>query len=371
MSNNRFRILPFKGILRFFSLATALALLVSYISVFVHPEKFWPLQFFGLLYPILLLLSFFFLIYFLLKKSRWLLLPLLTILLGGKLHFRYVNLGFGEKLKIENAQSSFKLMSYNVRLFDFYLSSEEGKNVNKNNILNYVNAQQPDVLCFQEFFYTQESENFNTKDTLLALLKTKNYHDRVKFQKNKKRNFGISLISKYPILSKGEVSFPGTSSNYCIYADINLGKDTVRVYNTHLQSVRIKNDDVNFDLDDDEQTNLLRLKTTVRKLKTAYPVRIKQSRLILKHAATSPFPVVICGDFNDAPMSYTYNLFNKNYTDAFRNSGFGFGRTYAGKLPAGRIDYIWHNKSIASDNFNIQSETYSDHHAISAKIILP
>lgn len=371
MSNNHFRILPFRGILRLSSLLTALALVASYISVFVHPSTFWPLQFFGLLYPILLLISAFLLLYFILKKSKWLLLPLLSILLGGKLHFRYLNLGFGEKLKIENSESSFKLMSYNVRLFDFYLSSNESRNVNKNLILNFINNEQPDVLCFQEFFYAQESENFNTKDTLYTLLNTKNYHERVKFQKNKKRNFGISMYSKYPILAKGEVSFPSNSTNYCIYADINLGKDTVRVYNTHLQSVRIKNDDVNFDLDDDEETNYLRLKTTVSKLKQAYPVRIKQSELILKHAASSPFPVVICGDFNDAPMSYTYNLFNKTYTDAFRNSGFGFGRTYAGKLPAGRIDYIWHNKSIASENFTIQSATYSDHHAISAKIILP
>lgn len=294
-------------------------------------------------------------------------LPLVVILLGGKLHFRYINLGWGQQ---HNAEApSLKLMSYNVRLFDFYLSSAAKDYRVRDSIINYLQKENPDVLCLQEYFYTDGSTDFNMKKELKDLLQSKGYHERVRFQQNKKRNFGVSIFSKYPIVSKGEVSFPATATNYCIYADIKVNKDTLRVYNTHLQSVKIKEDDVNFNLDDDEETNLLRLKTTVRKLKNAYPARAEQAQLILKHAAASPFPVVICGDFNDPPISYTYNLFNKTYTDAFRNAGKGLGRTYAGKLPAGRIDYIWHSTSLNSKDFTVQKSQFSDHYAISAHII--
>ena len=82
----------------------------------------------------------------------------------------------------------------------------------------------------------------------------------------------------------------------------------------------------------------------------------------------SPFPVIICGDFNDTPLSYTYNKFASNYTDAFRNSSSGLGITYAGKVPAGRIDYIFHSKDLNSSNFTIQKEVYSDHRAINCEV---
>ncbi len=82
----------------------------------------------------------------------------------------------------------------------------------------------------------------------------------------------------------------------------------------------------------------------------------------------SPYKIVICGDFNETPMSYNYNLFYTNYVDAFKNCSKGFGFSYAGKVPAGRIDYIFHSKELESANFIVQKQVFSDHRALSCNI---
>jgi endonuclease/exonuclease/phosphatase family metal-dependent hydrolase len=97
-------------------------------------------------------------------------------------------------------------------------------------------------------------------------------------------------------------------------------------------------------------------------------MRAEQALTVMKHISTSPYPVIICGDFNDTPMSYTYSQFNKSLVDAFRNCSSGIGPTYAGRVPAGRIDYIFHSTSLNSIQFKIQSEIHSDHRAISCRI---
>ncbi len=105
----------------------------------------------------------------------------------------------------------------------------------------------------------------------------------------------------------------------------------------------------------------------LKKLHIAYQKRAHQAQKVLEHMEESPYEVIICGDFNDTPMSYTYNLFYSKYIDAFRNSSSGLGVTYAGRVPAGRIDYIFHSKNIKTSNFQIQKEVFSDHKAISCE----
>jgi endonuclease/exonuclease/phosphatase family metal-dependent hydrolase len=99
-----------------------------------------------------------------------------------------------------------------------------------------------------------------------------------------------------------------------------------------------------------------------------FPKRAYQAQRVMEHVETSPYPVIVCGDFNDTPLSYTYNQFNKSLIDAFRNCSSGIGPTYIGRVPAGRIDYIFHSKSLNSMEFKIQEGEYSDHRAVSCRI---
>ncbi len=106
----------------------------------------------------------------------------------------------------------------------------------------------------------------------------------------------------------------------------------------------------------------------IDKLRIAFPKRANQAKRVVEHMEQSPYEVIICGDFNDTPLSYCYNTFNSKYTDAFRNSASGIGVTYAGKVPAGRIDYIFHSKKLHSANFKVQKNVFSDHRSVFCEI---
>ncbi len=349
-------------------------MLLAYLCPFVHPSDFWILPFFGLAYPVILLFTFLVLMYWIIMKSRMSFLVILVLIFGGKLHFRTVSMPFGtEENKQNDSTPVLKITSYNVRLFDLYEWSDAAKYVNRNNIFKYVHDQNSDVICFQEFYHQDRPTKFPTRDTLKGLLETPFCHEKYSHKLEGRQNFGIAMLSKYPMISRGDIVFEdplNIDNNYCIFADIVKGKDTFRIYNVHLQSIKFKKDE--YQVFSDSVHKIKEKKSTAQllleKLRIAYPKRAEQARLVVEHMQQSPFPIIICGDFNDTPMSYTYNIFNGLYTDAFRNSSSGLGVTYAGKVPAGRIDYIFHSKSLHSVNFVIQKEVYSDHRAITCEI---
>jgi endonuclease/exonuclease/phosphatase family metal-dependent hydrolase len=180
------------------------------------------------------------------------------------------------------------------------------------------------------------------------------------------------MLSKYPIIAKGDVMFNNSSNsdNYCIFADVVKNGDTLRIYNIHLQSIKLQQDDYALFGEKNKQANSEKstFRLLIEKLRIAYPNRADQAKRVTEHMLTSPYPVVICGDFNDTPMSYVYNQFNDQLTDSYRECSTGIGVTYAGKVPAGRIDYIFHTDELSAQHFTIQEKAYSDHRAVYCEI---
>ena len=111
------------------------------------------------------------------------------------------------------------------------------------------------------------------------------------------------------------------------------------------------------------------MREIIRKIKTASEMRAEQVRKIREHIDNSPSKVVVCGDFNDHPVSYSYQKIRKNLKDAFVESGRGIGRTYVGKLPSFRIDYILHSKGFNSYNFKTINFRMSDHLPVTCILI--
>ncbi len=362
----------FSYFMRIITFICMISLLLSYLCPFVHPSDFWILPFFGLAYPVILLFSLIIFTYWVVFKSRMAIFVLITILFGGKLHFRSISVPMKQEIKNDSVQS-LKITSYNVRLFDLYDWSKEGKYVNRNKIFDYLKSENSDIVCFQEFYQQDKPTDFVTRDSLKLLLKTPYCHERYSHKLNGRQNFGIAMLSKYPMIARGDIMFEdplNIDNNYCIFADIIKGVDTFRVYNIHLQSIKFKKDEYSVFEDSIHKNNAKKstIQLLLEKLRIAYPKRAEQARKVIEHIQLSPFPVIICGDFNDTPMSYSYNIFNSLLTDAFRDSGGGLGVTYAGKVPAGRIDYIFYSKELYSSNFHIQKEVLSDHKAINCNI---
>lgn len=365
------KIVRFSSFMKVLTMIALLSLVFAYLAPFIHPETIKIIPLFGLGYPIILIGNALLLVYWAIVRSRWFFIVLVFLLFGGTLHFRILAVTFQPEAAPNDA-NKWKIMSYNVRLFDVYEEDIEKRNATKNAILAEVAEVQPDVVCFQEFFHQDPPTKFSTRDSLIKLLRIKDYHERYSHKIRNRQNFGICMMSKYPMISKGDVSFTnlGETDNYCVFADIVKGNDTLRVYNVHLQSIKLQQQD--YALFGEKNQQASNRKSTVRllleKLTIAYPARAEQAIKVMKHVETSPYPVIVCGDFNDTPLSYVYNQFNRKLIDSFRETSKGLGVTYAGRVPAGRIDYIFHSSLLKAQHFQIQKMAYSDHLAISCEI---
>ena len=363
------RFLKFSSIFKIISIFCYGALLLTYLSPFINPKTISFIAFIGLSYPVIILINIIILLIWSVARSKWAIYSLLIIVLGGKLHFRNFAFSIGDNEKKEN---QLKILSFNVKLFDFYNSRFNNSLECRNKIFSFLRKENADIVCLQEFYRQDKPTSFETLDSLYSIIGSKYYHERCAYKKKGKQNFGIAIFSKYPIISKGHVIFDSQSLNdfnYCIYTDIVKKRDTFRIYNIHLQSIHLGPETSQIISQEVTTKNkYLPIYSLYSKLHTAYLKRSDQALNVVKHIATSPYPIIICGDFNDTPMSYTYNQFNRSLIDAFRNTSFGFGSTYVGRLPAGRIDYIFHSPSLFSSDFKIQKEVLSDHRAISCII---
>ena len=312
----------------------------------------------------------FFTLVFALTKSRRIYSIGIIILLGLPLHVRYFSMGWSSDIADYPTQNSIRVMSYNVRLFDYYEWLSDDRKTTRNAIYSHIEEVQPDVICFQEYLRVKNSNFIRERD--IAILGDYNYFNEEFVISKANRQIGVATYSKYPIIQTELVKFDETGKQFAVFTDIVKNNDTIRIYNIHLQSIRLQQDDFDFfnnqDVSNEEATN--GIKRLIKKLKHAYPLRVAQAETILEHATTSPYPTIICGDFNDTPMSYVYNSFNRSFYDAFRGNHFGLGSTYAGKLPAGRIDYIFYSSELKAINFSIQDKAHSDHYAITSEMIL-
>ncbi|MDG1331257.1 MAG: endonuclease/exonuclease/phosphatase family protein [Crocinitomicaceae bacterium] len=365
------RIFRLRNFLVISSVLSIFTLLLSYLSVFVHPETLRYLPVFGLGYLIIVGIHLVLFVVWMFIKSRvWLLIMFGALLLGGNLHFRSISIGWDDENTLKSEE--YKVLSYNVRLFDVYNQDPTLAKKNKESIFNFLESSKADIYCFQEFYHQEGSEEYDTKESLGKRLNTPYHHARLSVSDYKKQSFGVAIFSKHEIVSQGEVSFDEVEKtfNYCIYVDIVAKKDTIRVYNVHLQSIHFQKDDYALFNEDNPQASNENSQAfkLLSKVLDAYPIRAAQAVKLTEHMKLSPHPIIVCGDFNDAPMSYTYNQFHRFLEDAFVNTSFGIGRTYAGKVPAGRIDYIFYDQSMGSRNFVIQEEKLSDHYAISCSV---
>jgi endonuclease/exonuclease/phosphatase family metal-dependent hydrolase len=175
-------------------------------------------------------------------------------------------------------------------------------------------------------------------------------------------------------VGRHSVHFSKKGGNIFIATDIKIKDDTIRVFNTHLESVRFAWKDYKFienlNKEDVEQNEIEGGITILKRLKKAFQQRANQVRLLKDAMRKSPHPVILCGDFNDTPSSYTYGILSRGIKDAFRESGNGFGKTYTGPFPSFRIDYILHDKSFDSREYRTITEKLSDHYPISCRMSL-
>jgi len=350
----------------------AAGMLLAYLAPVVNPSKAIIPALFGLAYPFLLLLNLLLMCYWLIQLKKELFITLIVILLGWNHLNNLLPLNLKDA-KIPGSSSPdrmIKALSYNVRGFDRYNWTTDPQI--KREILDFTIEQDPDILCFQEYYSSSRKGESHSKflKELRILPESAVYYT---VDQANKSGFGIATFSRYPIIKKSRIPF-NTSFNAAMYTDILFQLDTIRVFNVHLQSINFRQEDYAF-MDTVRlkysHEQIRGIKNIGSQLKKAFTLRVEQSEMIANYIKNSPFPVVVMGDFNDTPQSYAYHKIKKGMHDAFRVAGRGFGNTYAGELPSFRIDYIMYSNPITSFQFKRIKTDYSDHFPITTWLYFP
>ena len=333
-------------------------LLLSYLAVVISPMDFALPAFFGLAYPYLLLINIILVIIWAMLLRFEALISIVVIAIGFHHFSNYIKLAkpTGDKT------NTIKVLSYNVRLFN-YFENTHGVTSDKK-IIQFLKNQKPDIICLQEYFLLGNSK---VEEAFFETALGGEYFTHLKIiGSGKNKSYGIVTFSKFPIISKGEIIHPGSSS-LSIYTDVLIQNDTFRIYNNHLQSFRLMRMERSFinelTASDDKET-MTEVKSLSLSLKKGFVKRANQAKVVKDHINRSPYPVIVLGDFNDTPVSYAYTKIRKGLNDSFVNSGYGAGFTYRGNYPANRIDYILYDDALINSFFEIIKVKYSDHYPI-------
>ena len=360
------------GLILSLNLVSAAALLFAYLAPLINPSKFFLPALFGLAYPYLLLLNLIFFIYWMIRLKKVMLISMLVIMAGWNhlnklLPLRGKNQEISREIEKERL---FKVLSYNVRGFDRYHWTKDPNT--KNDIFEFIGEQDPDILCFQEY-YTSSQKGEREADLSRHLKQYPGTEIYYTTDPANRSGFGIATYSKYPILRRSRIPF-NSSYNAAMYTDHLILDDTIRVFNIHLQSISFRQENYAFmDTARLKYSNeqIQELKSIKSRLKYAFGLRAEQASMIASYIKDSPHPVIVLGDFNDTPHSFAYRKIKKGMQDAFIIAGKGFGNTYAGELPSFRIDHIMVGPPLVPYQFKRIKLKYSDHYPVSTWIYLP
>lgn len=323
------------------NIVAALLLILGYVAPYVPVKSFPRISIYSLTTPIFIILNMLFLLYWAVHLKKQFLLSLLVLLIGyPKVSTLY---HFSGKEEVVST-GTLKVMTYNVRVFDVY--KWIGREGVFDEIKSLINQEDPSVLCLQEFYYTKEDQ-FSEYP--------------YKFVEYKTKETGQAIFSKYPIIDKGSLDFPNSGNN-AIYADIVRGKDTIRIYNLHLQSFHI-----NPVHEEISQENSSRLAT---RMGAVFSKQQVQTEIYVEHKKRSPYRTISCGDLNNNQFSAIYHQIKGSDVDSFNEQGSGTGKTFYFQYFPLRIDFIFADKSIEVISHKNRYERLSDHFPVIAQLQL-
>lgn len=214
----------------------------------------------------------------------------------------------------------------------------------------------PDILCLQE----APSTDYYHQDSINKAFDYLPY----KIQSYRTDHLPIAIYSRYPITPVDTIYYKD-SYNLSIIADIDINGKKIRVINNHFQTTSV-NAHRGFIMDSKMplKSRLQELKLFLYTMKENYCKRRNQVNLISKEIDNSPYPVLVCGDFNDIPSSYTYKTIRKSLTDSFWTAGSGYQYTFRYLFKMLRIDYIFHSKDFTTVNSYSPYQHFSDHNMV-------
>lgn len=334
-----------------------LAMGMSVASSYIDPEKFVWASFFGLAFWVVFLFNVGVLVLLLLMWSRRAWIAVLALLVAVPGLFK--SFSYGKAVE----GGDFRIMSYNVQLFRDFNGDRNEEEV-ASDIAKFVRERQPDVLCVQEFsIFKPDAKRLDCIQQFGEMMGMpyQYFHTKAYF-------CGNVIYSKYPLTPVEDTTAFGKEKIYGAIAKVNAGeKGSFYVICSHLASFQLTKEEITAFSEPGSTKDEVQEygKSIVSKLKKAYIERSKEVRHMLKDIPHDGRAILLCGDLNDTPISYTYQQIKQSgFTDGFVVAGQGIGHTYAGKLPLLRIDYIWGNDRIKTCDFKRIRFKGSDHYPV-------
>lgn len=344
---------------RVLMIIVAVLLALSYLTIVINPAKAWVVTILGLMFIPLSFINFLLILWAIKRRSKAVVIPLLAFLPALLFIGRYVQ--FGKENDNFHGGKPIKIISYNVGGFSLYDkdSGINGATQCADSIFAYLLAQNADIICLQEFHVSDINK---VKQYLRRNFK--GYKAEYFINHHNGSGSGNVTISRFPTKGKGVINFE-ESANLAIYTDYEYERRTFRVYNCHFQSYGISfNGVVRAMAERDEEA----FAATGRKVKRSILLRPKQVNQVFDHIEASPMDAFVCGDFNDNPMSYTYQRMIRGRKDSFMEAGKGFGATFSLLWPMLRIDYILFPDRCKGISHKVQRLPYSDHYPVVSEI---
>ncbi|AUC84500.1 endonuclease [Polaribacter sp. ALD11] len=316
----------------------ATLLLLSFLLPFISPKTIPAFAILSLFVPILLIINAAFAVYWLIKLKKQFLLSFIILTIGWLFTSPFYKISSNNS----SLNSDLKVMSYNVKAFDLFTKKKD--TTSSKNGFDFIANKNLDVIAIQEYYQSKK-------------IKLSFPYKYVKF-KTENGKYGMAIYSKYKIINSGSLNLQSPGNNI-IFVDILKKKDTIRIYNAHFESLRIKPNEENFGQENSEKL--------IKRISTSFKKQAEQTDLFLKHEQQWKGKKIICGDFNNTAYSWMYHEVSKNKKDAFIEAGKGFGKSYNYWFPL-RIDFILTDENAIINQFSTFSEEFSDHFPIQSKI---
>ena len=334
------------------NLGVITATVLAYMATQFSSKVTWIISVFGLFFPVLLIINVLFILYWIVKRPKYVWPSVLCLLIGWSAVKGFVGFNSSDS---EISSEALNIMTLNISHASFAYDRDRAiKKVKRHDFVEYFKQYRDlDIFMLQE-----------VGDYAYEILKEIFSKHHIHYIKK-----GAVIVSKYPIIKKGEINFE-TITNSCVWADIRLPHDTLRVYSFHLYSNRVSVDaeELAHNPRTDSKKAWYDIKSIIKKVRDSHYVRIRQAQMIKDHAAETEHTLILGGDLNDPPQSYTYKMMTDMGQDAFKVRGSGLGTTYAGIIPLLRIDYLFVDEDCDIRLFDVIDTGFSDHYAVRATI---
>jgi endonuclease/exonuclease/phosphatase family metal-dependent hydrolase len=362
-----------RNFLAFVNVVLVLIFILACVQPWLPPEQFWFIGYLSISFPYLLLVLFIFMISWLFssRHRKYFLISLIGLALGYKqigVLFSLQANGFSQAKQ----SGDIRIMTWNVMSFYGFKAGDKEREKNADRIFDLMRELKPDIICLQEYgqfedpklgrSYLEQMEGLGYKHNVLS-----RDYSRVNYSYSS----GLAIFSRHPILSKERIPYR-SSAESLLFADIAVGKDTVRIFTTHLQSYRFSTDELEEieRIKETEKPRWMASKSLLSKMQRAFRNRGAQVNQAIPLIDSSAYPAIIGLDMNDVPNSYAYWNIRGKRKDAFLEKGFGIGRTYMSLLPTLRIDYIFADPRFSVTQMVKLNKPYSDHLPVIADLRL-